>query len=58
LDAADLAEIDLFRAVHDSGARSLLIGRRALVAMGLPVATFDYGFWVHFDDVEAFNAGL
>ena len=58
MDASDLEEIQLFRAVRESGARSLLIGRRALVALGLPVATFDYDFWVHFDDVERFNDAL
>lgn len=44
--ASDLEEIDLFRAVRDCGARSLPIGRRALVALGLPVATFDCDFWL------------
>ena len=58
MDASDLPEIDLFRAVRNSGARSLLIGRRALVALGLPVSTFDYDFWLHFDDVERFNSAL
>lgn len=58
MEASDLEEIDLFRAVRDCGARSLLIGRRALVALGLPVATFDYDFWLHPDDLERFNAAL
>ena len=58
MESADLSEIDLFRAIRVSGARSLLIGRRALVALGLPVATHDYDFWLHFDDVEAFNVAL
>ena len=58
MEASDLEEIDLFRAVRQSGARSLLIGRRALVALGLPVATFDYDFWLHADDIEPFNAAL
>jgi hypothetical protein len=33
-----------------------LIGRRALVLLGLPVLTVDYDFWVHIEDIEAFNA--
>ena len=45
-----------FRAIHESGARALLIGRRALVMLGLPVLTADYDFWVAIDDIPAFNA--
>ena len=58
MDASDLGELELFRAIRASGARSLLIGRRALVALGLPVSTFDYDFWLHYDDIELFNAAL
>jgi hypothetical protein len=58
MEGTDFDEIELFRAVRSSPARSLLIGRRAMVALGLPVATYDYDFWLHFDDVEAFNAAL
>lgn len=49
-------EIQFFRAVFRSGARALLIGRRALVLLGLPVLTADYDFWIAIDDIEAFNA--
>lgn len=49
-------EIQFFRAVYRSGARALLIGRRALVFLGLPVLTADYDFWIGIDDIEAFNA--
>jgi hypothetical protein len=35
-------EADLFAAMMRSGARFLLIGRRAMVALGLPVLTADY----------------
>lgn len=49
-------EVAFFRAIAGSGARSLLIGRRALVLLGLPVLTADYDFWIHIDDVERFNA--
>ena len=51
-------EEQLFRAIAGSRARALLIGRRALVALGLPVLTADYDFWLHIDDIEAFNAAL
>ena len=48
-------ETQFFRAVHESGAQALLIGRRALVFLGLPVLTADYDFWLASDDIEAFN---
>ena len=40
-------EISFFSAIEASGARALLIGRRALVVLGLPVLTADYDFWLH-----------
>ncbi len=49
-------EAEFFRGIEASGARALLIGRRALIALGLPVVTGDYDFWVHVDDLAAFNA--
>jgi hypothetical protein len=49
-------ELEFFRAVAGSGARTLLIGRRALVLLGLPVLTADYDFWVAIDDIASFNA--
>jgi hypothetical protein len=49
-------ESAFFRAIGASGARALLIGRRAMVALGLPVLTADYDFWIHIDDIAAFNA--
>jgi hypothetical protein len=45
-----------FKAALASGARALLIGRRALVLLGLPVLTADYGFWIALDDIHTFNA--
>ncbi len=51
-------ELQFFREIQDSGARSLLIGRRALVILGLPVLTADYDFWIHIDDIAAFNGAL
>jgi predicted nucleotidyltransferase len=49
-------EIAFFRTIHESGARALLIGRRALVLLGLPVLTADYDFWIAIEDIEVFNA--
>lgn len=49
-------ELAFFKAVADSGVRALLIGRRALVLLGLPVLTADYDFWIAIDDIAAFNA--
>ena len=56
--ASEFDEVGFFRAICDSGARALLIGRRALVLLGLPVLTADYEFWLHIDDVEPFNRAL
>ena len=47
-----------FSALAGSGARVLLIGRRALIALGIPVLTSDYDFWVHIDDIEKLNTAL
>jgi hypothetical protein len=47
---------EFFRGLAASGARALLIGRQALVVLGLPVLTADYDFWLHRDDIAAFNA--
>lgn len=51
-------EAEFFRAIARSGVRALLIGRRALVALGIPVLTADYDFWLHVDDIDALNAAL
>lgn len=56
MEGTQFDEIELFRRIGESGARALLIGRRALVALGLPVLTADYDFWVHPEDIAAFNA--
>lgn len=53
--AGDFDELAFFQAIGSSGARALLIGRRALVLLGLPVLTADYDFWIAIDDVAAFN---
>ncbi len=56
MEASEFDEVTFFRALSASGARWLLIGRRALVALGLPVLTADYDFWIDSDHLEQFNA--
>jgi hypothetical protein len=51
-------ETEFFRAIAKSGARALLIGRRALVMLGIPVLTADYDFWIHIDDCARFNGAV
>ena len=58
VQATDFDERTFFQGIARSGARALLIGRRALVALGLPLLTADYDFWVHPDDVASFNAAV
>ena len=53
--AAEFDELAFFQAIHESGVRALLIGRRALIVLGIPVLTSDYDFWVAIDDIAAFN---
>ncbi|MBI1875398.1 MAG: hypothetical protein HYZ58_06380 [Acidobacteria bacterium] len=53
--AGEFDEVTFFRAIQESGARALLIGRRALVLLGLPVLTADYDFWIAMDDIAVFN---
>ncbi len=47
-----------FAAIASANARALLIGRRALIALGLPVMTVDYDFWLHADDIDRFNEAV
>lgn len=58
MEAARFDEEELFSAIARSGVRALLIGRRALVALGIPVLTADYDLWIHIDDIAALNAAL
>jgi hypothetical protein len=58
VEAAEFDEAEFFGAIAASGARALLIGRRALVALGIPLLTADYDFWLHIDDIAAFNAAI
>ena len=58
MQGSEFDEADFFRAIAASGARVMVIGRRAMIAWGLPVATSDYDLWVHIDDIEKLNLAL
>lgn len=58
MEGSPFEEADFFRAIAASGARALLIGRRALIALGIPVLTADYDFWLHIDDIATFNSAI
>lgn len=55
VQASAFDERAFFHAISRSGARALLIGRRALIALGLPVMTRDYDYWLHREDAALFN---
>lgn len=55
MEPSPFDETAFFRALHQSGTRALLIGRRALVVLGLPVLTADYDFWIAIEDIGTFN---
>jgi hypothetical protein len=55
MEASEFDEIAFFRAIAGSGVRALLIGRRALVLLGLPVLTADYDFWIDIEHIARFN---
>lgn len=55
MEGGEFEEEGFFRALERAGVRSLLIGRRALIALGAPVLTADYDFWIHIDDIEVLN---
>lgn len=58
MEGTEFDQRAFFAAIDASGARALLIGRQALVALGLPVVTRDYDYWVHIDDVAPFNSAV
>jgi hypothetical protein len=58
VEGSEFDEDRFFGAITRSGARALLIGRRALVALGIPVLTADYDFWIHIDDAALFNEAV
>lgn len=51
-------EATMFASIAAANIRALLIGRRALIALGLPLMTRDYDFWIHIDDIERMNSAL
>ena len=56
MEGTDFDEAEFFGAIARSGARALLIGRRALIVLGMPLLTADYDFWLHADDASLLNA--
>jgi hypothetical protein len=58
MEADAFDEGEFFAALERSAGRVLLIGRRALIALGLPVLTSDYDLWVHIDDIETLNRAV
>lgn len=56
--SSEFNEIEFFRAIQRGGTRALLIGRRALVLLGLPVLTADYDFWIAMEDIGRFNESV
>jgi hypothetical protein len=56
MHADDFDEGDFFRSLASAQVRYLLIGRRAIAALGAPVLTSDYDLWIAFEDVEKLNA--
>jgi hypothetical protein len=56
--AGEFSDEDFFRALATSGARVMLIGRRALILLGAPVMTADYDVWVHIEDIDLLNAAF
>ena len=58
MDADAFDHVELFRSIQDAEVRALLIDRQALVALGLPVNTKDYDFWIHADDSAKLNAAV
>src|SRR5262245_43872797 len=56
MEPSQFDEVAFFRALRQDNVRALLIGRRALVLLGLPVLTADYDFWISIDEIDSFNA--
>lgn len=58
MQAESFDELAMYRAVSRSGARALLIGGRAMIAMGIPILTADWDYWIHRDDIARLNGAL
>jgi len=55
MEAEEFDESAFFEALSAAGVRYLLIGRRAIAALGAPILTADYDLWIHVDDTLAMN---
>jgi hypothetical protein len=58
MQSGEFDDEEFFHTLANSGARVLLIGRRALIALGAPLMTVDYDLWVAIDDIEQLNKAL
>jgi len=58
MQAGEFDEEAFFDALAKRGARVLLIGRQAMIALGVPVLTSDYDLWAHIDDLELLNGAM
>lgn len=58
MHAGEFDEALFFRAIEQAGVRCLLIGRRALIVLGLPVMTADYDLWIHSEDAALLNEAV
>ena len=47
MQASPFEETAFYAAIARSAARALLIGRRAMAALGTPMGTYDYDFCKH-----------
>jgi hypothetical protein len=56
MQGSEFDDAGFFSELAASKVRALLIGRRALVALGAPLMTVDYDLWIHIDDIELLNA--
>lgn len=56
MDSGGFDEGSFFGELAAREVRYLLIGRRAIAALGAPVLTSDYDLWVAFEDIEELNA--
>jgi hypothetical protein len=55
MEAEEFDESAFFDALAAAGVRYMLIGRRAIAALGAPILTADYDLWVHVDDAAKLN---
>jgi hypothetical protein len=53
MEAGEWDESEFFRAL--ANVRAMMIGRRALIVLGVPVLTADYDLWLHVDDIQKLN---